>query len=71
MAALNWRENSFGVTFKPGTQIGEKTTIDQVSVNLPSEFKLVNEVVTGSKGSGDNVYAYAAPYSKYYFMSYN
>lgn len=67
-SALNWRENSFGVTFKPGTQIGEKTTIDQVSVNLPSEFKLVNEVVTGSKGSGDNVYAYAAPYSKYYFM---
>lgn len=67
-SSLNWRENSFGVTFKTAPQVGEKTQIEKVSVPLPPNLKLVNEVITGSKGSGDNVYAYAAPYSDFYFL---
>lgn len=67
VSALNWRENSFGVAFRPGKNEGDPASLETVSVKLPP-FRLVNEVTTGKRGSGDEVFAYAGPYSGYYFL---
>lgn len=61
ISALNWKENKAGITFRP-TGIGQDAPIEKVNMDL-SYLKLVNQVTTGKVGSGDNVYAYAAPYS--------
>ena len=60
ISSLNWRENKFGVNFTPG-KTGQPARLD--TLDVPPYFTLVNEVMTGNHGSGDNVYAYAAPYS--------
>lgn len=62
VSALNWRENSFGVIFQPAATPGEPASISSTTADV-TYLKLINEVITGRKGSGDNVYAYAAPYS--------
>lgn len=64
-SALNWKENKLGVNFTVGKS-GQPATLNPVST--PPFFKLINEVKTGSVGSGDNVYAYSAPYSTEVFL---
>ena len=66
-SAASWRENEFGVYIKPGGAAGEPVTITGTSQKL-DELKLVNEVRTGKAGSGDNVYAYSAPYSQLIYL---
>ncbi|HEY0056444.1 MAG TPA: D-alanyl-D-alanine carboxypeptidase/D-alanyl-D-alanine-endopeptidase [Pedobacter sp.] len=63
--SLSWKENEFGVKFKPGSKVGDKTEL------VTKEFrtlKLINEVTTGAAGSGDNVYAYSAPYTEIVYL---
>jgi D-alanyl-D-alanine carboxypeptidase/D-alanyl-D-alanine-endopeptidase (penicillin-binding protein 4) len=67
VSALNWRENSFGVNFKPGNKEGDATTISSTTADV-SYLNIINEVTTGKRGSGDQVYAYAAPYSSKIFF---
>jgi len=67
VSALNWRENSFGVVFRPGSNPGDLAKIQSTSVDV-SYLDIVNEVTTGRRGSGDNVYAYSAPYSNRVFF---
>lgn len=62
VSGLNWRENSVGVQFKAGNTAGSKATLTSLTVDS-SYLDIHNETLTGSKGSGDNVYAYSAPYS--------
>lgn len=66
-SSLNWRENAFGVVFKPANRQGEPTGIASMTADL-SYLDIRNEVITGARGSGDQVYAYAAPYSTRVFF---
>lgn len=65
VSALNWKENKLGIKFNPGRPGQEASLQDQAS--NPS-YRLINEVKTGSVGSGDNVYAYSAPYSEVVYL---
>lgn len=67
VSALNWRENAFGVRFRPASQVGELTTIRSMSADM-SYLDIVNEVTTGARGTGDQVYGYSAPYSTRIFL---
>ncbi|TYR38113.1 D-alanyl-D-alanine carboxypeptidase/D-alanyl-D-alanine-endopeptidase [Sphingobacterium phlebotomi] len=66
ISGLNWRENKTGVTFSPSA-IGQPAKISSTTIPLTG-ITLINEVITGSNGSGDNVYAYAAPYSDIVYL---
>ncbi|QBQ42978.1 D-alanyl-D-alanine carboxypeptidase/D-alanyl-D-alanine-endopeptidase [Sphingobacterium psychroaquaticum] len=61
VSGLNWRENKAGLIFKPGA-IGKPAPFELASSEL-YDLKIINEVTTGNNGTGDNVYAYSAPYS--------
>lgn len=60
-ASLSWRENQFDLVFKPG-RVGEPAALVSTDPEM-SYLKIFNEVKTGVPGTGDNVYAYSAPYS--------
>src|SRR5690606_29833220 len=66
ISGLNWRENKAGITFSPGS-IGQPTAISATTPPLTG-ITLINEITTGTNGSGDNVYAYAAPYSNIVYL---
>lgn len=60
--ALNWRENEFGLYFKPGAAPGEPAELLRTEPEM-DYLKIVNEAKTGRPGSGDNIYAFSAPYT--------
>lgn len=60
-SALTWRENQFDLIFKAG-RVGEPAELLRTEPDM-GYLKIVNEVTTGKPGTGDNVYAYSAPYS--------
>lgn len=62
VSSLNWRENSFKVTLKSGAKVGDLVELVKTIPDV-SYLTILNEVTTGKAGSGDNVYAYSAPYS--------
>lgn len=62
ISALNWRENKAGINFKSGTP-NSPAPITETTSDL-SYLQLVNTVKVGKAGSGDNVYAYSAPYAE-------
>ncbi|MEO6488672.1 MAG: D-alanyl-D-alanine carboxypeptidase/D-alanyl-D-alanine-endopeptidase [Ferruginibacter sp.] len=60
--AFNWHENQYDLLLASGKAEGDSTHIigfDPSSAEMP----LSNFITTGKKGSGDNAYIYAAPYS--------
>lgn len=66
VSSLNWRENKIGMDFTAG-KIQEEARL----VPLANQFDyltFVNEVTTGTKGSGDNVYGFTGPYSSVIFL---
>jgi D-alanyl-D-alanine carboxypeptidase/D-alanyl-D-alanine-endopeptidase (penicillin-binding protein 4) len=65
--ALTWRENTLELYFRPGKQVGDPVTLLKTNPSL-NTVKIVNEVKTGKQGSGDNVYAYSAPYSNNIYL---
>ena len=65
-SALTWRENQFDLIFKAG-RLGEPTVLLRTEPDM-SYLKIVNEVTTGKPGTGDNVYAYSAPYSNTVYL---
>lgn len=65
-STLTWRENQFDLVFKPG-RVGEPTSLLRTEPDM-SYLKIVNEVSTGKAGTGDNVYAYSAPYSSVVYL---
>ncbi|OKS85053.1 D-alanyl-D-alanine carboxypeptidase/D-alanyl-D-alanine endopeptidase [Mucilaginibacter polytrichastri] len=52
---LCWRENSYDVLLKPG-QVGKPVTMAGTVPAMPY-LQFINELITGSAGSGDNAYA--------------
>ena len=66
ISGLNWQENKVGIRFS-ATNVGKPTFISGTSDPLPG-VHLINEVITGANGSGDQVYAFAAPYTNSIFL---
>lgn len=66
-SSLTWRENQFDLIFKPGNRVGEPAELLRTEPQM-GYLKIVNEVLTGAPGSGDNVYAYSAPYSTVIYL---
>ncbi|PRD49412.1 D-alanyl-D-alanine carboxypeptidase/D-alanyl-D-alanine-endopeptidase [Sphingobacterium haloxyli] len=66
ISGLNWRENKVGIVISPHT-VGKPTFVASTSLPLRG-ITLINEVITGPNGSGDNVYAYSAPYSNIIYL---
>ena len=61
-SGLCWHENQYDLHIRPGQQAGEPAAL--MGTQPPMEqLRLVNELGTGSPGSGDQTYIYAAPYS--------
>jgi D-alanyl-D-alanine carboxypeptidase/D-alanyl-D-alanine-endopeptidase (penicillin-binding protein 4) len=66
-SSLNWRENQYDLKLRSGNNHGDTCTI--VSVNPPSvKLKLVSEVRTAAKGTGDNAFIYLPPYSSFGYI---
>lgn len=61
-AAVCWRENQFDVVLKPGSNVGAEVKVIKTDPEMPY-LNIVNELKTGSQGSGDNAYGFLAPYS--------
>lgn len=62
ISALNWRENKVGINFQVES-LNSPAPISKTTADI-SYLKLINTVKVGRPGSGDNVYAYSAPYSE-------
>ncbi|UYQ91314.1 D-alanyl-D-alanine carboxypeptidase/D-alanyl-D-alanine-endopeptidase [Chitinophaga horti] len=62
-SGLSWRENQFSIRFKPGNSLGAPATLASTTPAMPN-LTLINELRTGAKGSGDQAYAYIAPYTE-------
>ncbi len=58
---LNWLENQYDITFRPGKKIGEKTTIAGISEDMPG-VTIINQTTTGEPGSGDQSTILLPPY---------
>lgn len=65
-SSLTWRENQFELIFKPG-RVGEEAVLLRTEPAV-TYLKIINEVKTGAAGTGDNVYAYSAPYSETVYL---
>jgi len=61
-SAVSWNDNQFEITFQPADKIGNAAKVTSSDPKVPY-LKIINEVLTGAPGSGDKVYAYAAPYA--------
>lgn len=67
VSSLNWRENTFRVVLKSGVKMGEAVKLIKREPEV-SYLTVINEVTTGPIGSGDQVYAYSAPYSSIIYL---
>lgn len=66
-SALTWRENQFDVHLKPGNSTHEAVKIVKTVPSMPY-LNLINELKTGSSGSGDNAYAFLPPYTSLAYL---
>ncbi len=65
--ALVWRENQINISFKPGLKIGDSVKIAGTDIEIPG-VNYINELKTGVKGSGDNVYAFSGSYNNEIYL---
>ncbi|RZJ79232.1 MAG: D-alanyl-D-alanine carboxypeptidase/D-alanyl-D-alanine-endopeptidase [Flavobacterium sp.] len=65
--ALSWRENQFDVHLQTGSSNGSAVNVSKLSPATPY-IKIVNELKTGSAGSGDNAYGFLPPYSNLAYL---
>lgn len=63
---FNFNENLFKVYFN-STEFGKAATINKISP-FSTNWIIINQVTTGEKGSGDNVYIYSTPFSNTLFL---
>lgn len=65
---INWLENKYAVHFASDAEVGRPTRI--LSTSPSSMASLINnQVVSATKGSGDNAYLFSAPYSEKIFAT--
>ncbi|WP_285010675.1 D-alanyl-D-alanine carboxypeptidase/D-alanyl-D-alanine endopeptidase [Pedobacter faecalis] len=58
-SGLSWRENQFDIHL---STIGGKVSVTRIVPEMPY-IRIVNEISSGARGSGDQVYAYLPPLS--------
>lgn len=61
-SGLSFHENQYFAYFNSEAKTGSATQLTKIIPTVP-HFKMVNRVTVGAKGSGDNAYIFAAPYS--------
>ncbi|RZL19176.1 MAG: D-alanyl-D-alanine carboxypeptidase/D-alanyl-D-alanine-endopeptidase [Pedobacter sp.] len=66
-SAINWRENQFDIKLRPGKSVGDKVDALRTVPSMPF-IQLVNELKTGTQGTGDNAYAFLAPYTNIAYL---
>lgn len=66
-SALTWRENQFDVHLKPGNSTNDPVSIVKTVPEMPY-LTLINELKTGTTGSGDNAYAFLPPYTNLTYL---
>lgn len=66
-SALSWGENQFELSFAPAKTPGGLVNIKNKDEIYPF-LDVKNELKTGSASSGDNVYAYSAPYTSTIYL---
>jgi D-alanyl-D-alanine carboxypeptidase/D-alanyl-D-alanine-endopeptidase (penicillin-binding protein 4) len=64
--AVNWHENQYDLYLQPGKSEGDSTYIVRIEPEV-LDSRLINHIITGKKGSGDNGYIYLPPYSEFGF----
>jgi len=65
-SSFNWHENQYDIVLKPGKKIGDDAEI--LSRNSLGIVKMVNELKTAARGTGDQAYVYHAPHSMIGFI---
>jgi len=65
-AGFNVLENKYIIEFSSGS-VGEKTQVINTHPTLKG-VKLINEVITGEDGSGDNAYVFGAPFTNHQYI---
>ncbi len=61
-SGLTFHENQYFAYFNSESKTGSETKLTKIIPSVPN-FKMVNRVTAGAKGTGDNAYIFAAPYS--------
>ena len=62
-AALNWHENQFDIALQPGAHVGDAAHLVAVKhqpggLSGERQLQIVNELLTGEAGSGDQAYVF-------------
>ncbi|WP_426325575.1 D-alanyl-D-alanine carboxypeptidase/D-alanyl-D-alanine endopeptidase [Pedobacter sp. R-06] len=66
-SGLAWRENQFDIHLKPGSSTTDEVKIIKTVPATPY-VQIINELKTGSQGSGDRSYAFLPPYSNVAYL---
>ncbi|MCX7744927.1 MAG: D-alanyl-D-alanine carboxypeptidase/D-alanyl-D-alanine-endopeptidase [Flavobacteriales bacterium] len=61
-SALSIFDNLYYIYFNSGNQPGDTTHLVKIEPEIPG-LELVNEVISGKKGSGDNAYVFGSEYT--------
>lgn len=61
-SGLTFHENQYFAYFNSEATTGSPTKLTKITPAVPN-FKMVNRVTAGEKGTGDNAYIFAAPFS--------
>lgn len=54
---INWKENQFDVILRSPAEAGEKVEVAKIVPDIP-EYRLISNVRSAEKGTGDNAYVY-------------
>ncbi|PWS30619.1 D-alanyl-D-alanine carboxypeptidase/D-alanyl-D-alanine endopeptidase [Pedobacter paludis] len=66
-SGLAWRENQFDIHLRPGTSTTDEVKVVKAVPETPY-IQIVNELKTGSAGTGDRSYAFFPPYSNVAYL---
>lgn len=66
-SGLAWRENQFDIHLKPGSGTADDVKVIKTVPETPY-VQIVNELKTGTSGSGDRSYAFLPPYSNIAYL---
>lgn len=66
-SGLAWRENQFDIHLKPGSSTADEVKVVKAVPATPY-VQIINELKTGSPGSGDRSYAFLPPYSNVAYL---
>ncbi|WP_231427928.1 D-alanyl-D-alanine carboxypeptidase/D-alanyl-D-alanine-endopeptidase [Pedobacter sp. Leaf250] len=66
-SGLAWRENQFDIHLRPGSSTADEVKVVKTVPETPY-VQIINELKTGSSGTGDRSYAFLPPYSNLAYL---